>query len=866
MDGPAEVLALAGATVELHRSRVVRGEDVLPLTRTEVDLLRYLAARAGRVVERRELLTEVWGWRARSGTRALDATVMRLRRKIEVDPDAPVSLLTAHGFGYRLTLSDPGPAPGLVGRAREWAALERWSGPGITVIVGPGGVGKTTLVSRWRERAEAAAPGSTRFVSLAGADDREAVVAAVAARLGVPNEAGIRGAWRSCALVVLDAADAAPDAAVELARSHPGRVVVTTRVHPRAAGLDVLELTPLDPAPAAALFVERARRLDPGFAPTAASTVTIERIVERVDRLPLAIELAAARVGLLGLAELSERLKEPLRVLRGADGGRGLDEVVALSWTLLDDDARSVLIDAVVLGGRCDFGLLEALAPGRDPLAAVEALHRASLVATGPEGARVFDLVREWVAARAPAEALAEARRRRDRALTHLAAQPRTALERLRFAREHGAPLLAVALDPDASDEAVAACAEAAVADPGVAGLRSLVTRRGIDAAARLGRSRTELELRSRRATAAREAGHTAEAEVDLDAIDRVAARSGEPRLAACAAHARGRSLLSRDDEGALALLTTARDALEALGDGEALARVSVELGTALRRVGRPDEAAAAWTSAASLAAVADDPTTRALALVQLAQARNTGGHHADAQSLLEEALAAFRVTDDRVNQAITWANLGNTHTRRGELTEALRCLTEAVGLQREVGSIRGEAYTLANRAAAHELLGHLASAEVDLSLAAELASATDDRSVQSFAFSRLGEVRLVLGRFAEAAEALRRASQLAPPHLRTQVATALVGALAAAGEVAEAQALLAEVRDAAPAVLVGVAEGHLRVAAGAPLEGVEPGLDLVALSAAELRPRLDALRAHAAARAKGRVAAEGGPGTSRPR
>jgi hypothetical protein len=174
MDGPAEVLALAGATVELHRSRVVRGEDVLPLTRTEVDLLRYLAARAGRVVERRELLTEVWGVaRAQRDPRPRrhGSCGCGARSRSTPTRPSPCSPPTASGTGS--PSPTPAPPPGLVGRAREWAALERWSGPGITVIVGPGGVGKTTLVSRWRERAEAAAPGSTRFVSLAGADDRE---------------------------------------------------------------------------------------------------------------------------------------------------------------------------------------------------------------------------------------------------------------------------------------------------------------------------------------------------------------------------------------------------------------------------------------------------------------------------------------------------------------------------------------------------------------------------------------------------------------------------------------------------------------------------------------------------------------------
>lgn len=94
-------IGLATGELDLLR-RVIRrdGEDV-PLTGLEVDLVRYLAARPGVAVSRRELLAEVWGYGRGVRSRAVDNTVRRLRSKIEADPSDPQVLCTVHGHGYR---------------------------------------------------------------------------------------------------------------------------------------------------------------------------------------------------------------------------------------------------------------------------------------------------------------------------------------------------------------------------------------------------------------------------------------------------------------------------------------------------------------------------------------------------------------------------------------------------------------------------------------------------------------------------------------------------------------------------------------------------------------------------------------------
>jgi DNA-binding response OmpR family regulator len=98
-----ERIALGTLVVDFVESRATRGSLAIPLNRRELDLLRYLAERAGMPVRRDELLAGIWGVHDGSTTRAVDFAVARLRKKIEEDPHAPRYLKTAHGDGYSLT-------------------------------------------------------------------------------------------------------------------------------------------------------------------------------------------------------------------------------------------------------------------------------------------------------------------------------------------------------------------------------------------------------------------------------------------------------------------------------------------------------------------------------------------------------------------------------------------------------------------------------------------------------------------------------------------------------------------------------------------------------------------------------------------
>jgi DNA-binding response OmpR family regulator len=97
----AEVIAIDGCTIDLSACTCERDGTRVPLTRREVDLVRWMARRAGQVVSRAELLEHVWGLSTRTETRAVDVAIAGLRQKIERDPTTPAIVVTIKGAGYR---------------------------------------------------------------------------------------------------------------------------------------------------------------------------------------------------------------------------------------------------------------------------------------------------------------------------------------------------------------------------------------------------------------------------------------------------------------------------------------------------------------------------------------------------------------------------------------------------------------------------------------------------------------------------------------------------------------------------------------------------------------------------------------------
>jgi DNA-binding response OmpR family regulator len=103
---PPERIDAGGCTIDLTASTAMRHGAAIELTTREVEIIRWLAARAGQVVSRAELLQHVWRVAAGSTTRAVDVAISELRAKLEQDPAEPVIITSVRGAGYRWILTN----------------------------------------------------------------------------------------------------------------------------------------------------------------------------------------------------------------------------------------------------------------------------------------------------------------------------------------------------------------------------------------------------------------------------------------------------------------------------------------------------------------------------------------------------------------------------------------------------------------------------------------------------------------------------------------------------------------------------------------------------------------------------------------
>jgi predicted ATPase len=327
----------------------------------------------------------------------------------------------------------------LIGREqaiREVAALFEQAGVRLVTLTGPGGVGKTRLAVAVGERLRDRFGAGTAFVPLEAVTDPGLVLAAIGraagadlSRTGSPLEALADtfgdGAW----LLVLDNLEqlvqAAGDLGHLLARCPQLAILATSRtvlglraereypvppLPPPADGATV-SLEELGSSPAVALFVDRARAVRPGFALTEANAAAVAEICRRLEGLPLAIELAAARIRLLDPAALLDRLAASLDALgTGAvdlpERQRTLRATVEWSVGLLTDAERSLLETVAVFvdGWTIQAAAQVAVLEEDRALELSEALARHSLVyvdstEAGPRS-RMLETVREFVAER----------------------------------------------------------------------------------------------------------------------------------------------------------------------------------------------------------------------------------------------------------------------------------------------------------------------------------------------------------------------------------------------------------------------------------------------------------------------------------
>jgi predicted ATPase/DNA-binding XRE family transcriptional regulator len=345
----------------------------------------------------------------------------------------------------------PVPPTPLVGRETEVASvtgLLRREDVRLVTLTGPGGVGKTRLALEVAARvtgSRGAFADGVAFVPLAPLQDPDLVPSVVAQTLGVKDpgdqslqEALIRHLEDKQLLLLLDnfehLLEAVPLAA-ELVRGCPGlTVLATSRAPLRLSGERQYPLSPLslvagaslERSPAVRLFEERAREVSPGFEVRAGNEAAVAEICRRLDGLPLAIELAAAKVKLFSPKALLDRLELRLPLLSG--GARDLPErqqtlrdTVAWSYELLGPTERALFGRLAVFAGGFSLEAAEAVCgPGmpEEVLEILASLVDNSLVVSRVEAASepggdeprfaMLETVREYAAERLGSDGEAE--------------------------------------------------------------------------------------------------------------------------------------------------------------------------------------------------------------------------------------------------------------------------------------------------------------------------------------------------------------------------------------------------------------------------------------------------------------------------
>lgn len=646
-----------------------------------------------------------------------------------------------------------------VGRAAELGTVASRieEGARLVTLVGPGGIGKTALaLEAARRSVEEGRRGRACAALLASADGVAGIADAVAVACGAELDAATDPVVRVGAalaalgeiLVVLDDFDGLVAHALEtigawLELAPEAAFLVTSRERLGLVAEVIVEVGPLVHG-GADLLVMSARRASSAFALRAGDEAYIAEIVRSLEGVPLALELAGARLPLFGARAFLHRLRaspEPLR--RDARGGEArhasLDAAVRGSFDALSDAEQDALAQLTVFRGGFTADAVAAVVEVRahEPLALLEALRARSLVRTRDAAGARFDL---YEAVRAFA------------------------------ARERPGPI-AAATARHASY--FVAAAERAASDAYVVG----------DARAFLVDERENVLAVARRV---------------LDAAGPPAARDAEIALRAVVALSS--VLLARGPLAAVsAVLSPIVERTRDSGADPRLAARALVLRGALRRErGETRPALKDLLAAESIARALHDDVLAADARVELGRALLAAGEVDAARRNLDRAAQAYAAAGARGREAEATAWLGAVTASAGDLASARALLERAAALAGGDRVVAPFARMLLARAAAD--VGDLAAARGALDEVARAAEADDDARAAAEAAILRGLVARDAGDADAAREALARARDVAAERgldADAAVARGWLGVLAREAGRAEAYALLAEARDA---------------------------------------------------------------------
>ncbi|MEV4580811.1 BTAD domain-containing putative transcriptional regulator [Nonomuraea jabiensis] len=678
----------------------------------------------------------------------------------------------------------------LVGREEELARLTALRGVRLVTLVGPGGIGKTrlaieaaahlqhpdTTVPRERPGTTGAADGAAVrrvreacFVDLSLVDGTGQVAGAVLAALGLresalhglpdPTERLVAALAEQDLLLVLDNCEHVLAEVATLARrllaAAPDLMIMATSREPLGiTGEHLVPLAPLPTDPAVKLFAERAAAVRQEFAVGPGNLDAVLRICAALDCLPLAIELAAARMRTFGVEEIAIRLAEHDRFRLLSRGDRTaptrhqtLHAIVEWSWSLLDAEEQALARQFSVFAGGASLEAVERVC-GPDSADLLADLVDKSLVETDGERYHMLDTIRLFCAERL-AEAGEEGRLRAAHAAWFLEFARRT--DGLLYSAEQLRGLALLSAD---NANLQAALRWSVEHDP--------------PAAARLVAALAMYWwLSGRRGQATRHA---------VRLLDAIGPELGEEYLLVV--------LHAVPDAGS----PHWKQAWTVIGSLERPMRC--RFGPALwgMLAGPPPPG-----EAVAVRVIGSDPWSKALGRFSGALLELLSGDVAGAERGLESMIVEFGALGERwgKTQGLDW--LGLIASWRGEWGRAMGLWQEAVGLLEELGAMEELADVLHRRAEAHWRAGDAPAARADCERAGELARRLGRPEQTAWVSLRLGEMARLEGDLAEASRHLEAALAASETGLfsahgaRSHVLTALGRLAEATGDAPEA-------------------------------------------------------------------------------
>lgn len=656
-------------------------------------------------------------------------------------------------------------------------------GARLVTLLGIGGIGKTRLALRHGRTWLGEYLGGTWFCDLAAARGVDGIVQAVAQALEVPlgksDPVALLGdaiAGRGSCLLILDnfeqvARHAEQILGTWLDRAPQARFIATSRELLGIAGEVSLVLAPLDDVEAIQLFEMRARSVDSQWQPGADDTRDLKTLVDLLDRLPLAIELAAARIQVMGPRAMIERMGQRFRLL--ASTGRRHDRQATLqatldwSWELLSPAEQSALAQLSVFEGGFSLTAAEAvvsfegLQPGLWTTDVVQNLMRKSLLRRAAEGR--FDLLRavqDYAMVRAQSETDAGER-------SWAAAQRR----HWRYFTGQGEPM-AVGRHDVELDNLLVACRRATRVDLSDAALLLSVIWSRLKWAGPFG---IALELADAILATADPGDHTVR-RVAEETAGEVHVLLGNRKAAGEALHA------------ALAL-----SGVE--GNELAHARIQCDLAAFEPAEGAVDLARTRLLEVLATAQRLDNVALQIRAMNNLARLLMARSQMQEAQRWYDRALALASSADDRRWMGGLHGNLGTLHHAQGRFELARRHYEQSLSMTRSAGNRQWEGNMRCNLGLLLLEVGDEQGARRELQGALEVARSIGHRRLEGTTLCNLGIAAEAAGQTQDALQWFRQsvecAEQMATAVVEAEFRGYLAAALARARQLDEAVACI---------------------------------------------------------------------------